>query len=81
MKYSPTPKNHRYYAPETICDPDWGEQWKKYFMPIRVSNNIIVKPTWERYTPASRDIVIEIDPGNGLRHRPARVHKNVHRSD
>ncbi|MFZ3057205.1 MAG: 50S ribosomal protein L11 methyltransferase [Smithella sp.] len=48
---------------EIICDPDWGEQWKKYFKPIRVSNNIIVKPTWERYTPSSRDIVIEIDPG------------------
>ena len=51
------------FATETICDPDWGEQWKKYFMPIRVSKNIIVKPTWERYTPDSRDIVIEIDPG------------------
>jgi len=48
---------------EVIFDPDWGEQWKKYFKPVRVSNNIIVKPTWERYTPASRDIVIEIDPG------------------
>ena len=51
------------FTTETICDPDWGEQWKKYFMPIRVSKNIIVKPTWERYTPSSRDIVIEIDPG------------------
>jgi ribosomal protein L11 methyltransferase len=48
---------------ETISDPDWGEQWKKYFKPIRVSNSIIVKPTWERYAPSSRDIVIEIDPG------------------
>jgi len=36
---------------------------EKYFKPIRVSNNIIVKPTWERYTPSGRDIVIEIDPG------------------
>jgi ribosomal protein L11 methyltransferase len=51
------------FTTEIICDPNWGEQWKKYFKPIRVSNNIIVKPTWERYTPASRDIVIEIDPG------------------
>ena len=51
------------FTTEIICDPDWGEQWKKYFVPIRVSNNIIVKPTWERYTPSSRDIVIEIDPG------------------
>ena len=48
---------------EIISDPDWGEQWKKYFKPIRVSSNIIVKPTWERYAPSSRDIVIEIDPG------------------
>jgi len=48
---------------EIVIDPDWGEQWKKYFKPIRVCNNIIVKPTWERYAPLSRDIVIEIDPG------------------
>lgn len=48
---------------EIITDPDWGEQWKKYFKPIRVSSNIIIKPTWERYTPSSRDIVIDIDPG------------------
>ncbi|MCE5212694.1 MAG: 50S ribosomal protein L11 methyltransferase [Deltaproteobacteria bacterium] len=51
------------FKTETICDPNWGEQWKKYFKPIRVSKNIIIKPTWERYTPDSRDIVIEIDPG------------------
>ncbi len=48
---------------EIISDPNWGEQWKKYFKPIRVCNNIIIKPTWERYAPSSRDIVIEIDPG------------------
>lgn len=51
------------FTTEIICDPDWGEQWKKYFKPVRVSKNIIVKPTWERYSPSSRDIVIDIDPG------------------
>ncbi len=50
-------------AAEVITDPDWGEQWKKYFKPIRVCKNIVVKPTWERYSPDSRDIVVEIDPG------------------
>lgn len=48
---------------EVITDPDWGEQWKKYFKPLRVSRNIVIKPTWERYTPLGHDIVIEIDPG------------------
>ncbi len=51
------------FSTKTIIDPDWGEQWKKYFKPLRVSNNIIIKPTWERYSPAGRDIVIDIDPG------------------
>lgn len=48
---------------EEVADQDWGEEWKKYFKPLRVSKNIIIKPTWERYTPGGRDIVIEIDPG------------------
>lgn len=48
---------------EVITDPDWGEAWKKYFKPLRVSKSLVVKPTWERYTPQARDIVIEMDPG------------------
>jgi ribosomal protein L11 methyltransferase len=51
------------YETETIEDQDWGEEWKKYFKPIRVSKNIVIKPTWERYAPVGRDIVIDIDPG------------------
>lgn len=50
-------------ATETISDQDWGEQWKKYFQPLRVGRNIVIKPTWERYTSSGRDVVIEIDPG------------------
>ena len=48
---------------EVIRDPDWGETWKKYFKPFRVSRNLVIKPTWERFTPNGTDIVIEIDPG------------------
>jgi ribosomal protein L11 methyltransferase len=36
---------------------------EKFFKPIRVSRDIIIKPTWERFSPSGRDIVIEIDPG------------------
>jgi len=46
-----------------IVDPNWGEEWKKYFKPLRVTKNIIIKPTWERYSPGGHDILIEIDPG------------------
>jgi ribosomal protein L11 methyltransferase len=51
------------FRTESIHDPDWGEAWKKYFKPLRVSRNIVIKPTWERFSPTGRDIVIEIDPG------------------
>ncbi|MBW6485668.1 MAG: 50S ribosomal protein L11 methyltransferase [Syntrophobacterales bacterium] len=47
----------------TIHDPDWGEAWKKYFKPLRVTKTIVIKPTWERYLPAGKDVVIDIDPG------------------
>ncbi|MDP2268160.1 MAG: 50S ribosomal protein L11 methyltransferase, partial [Deltaproteobacteria bacterium] len=46
-----------------ITDPDWGEEWKKYFHPLRIGKKFVVKPTWEPYQPVGGDIVIEIDPG------------------
>ena len=48
---------------EVIIDPQWGEVWKRFFKPLRISKNIIVKPSWERYSAAGRETVIEIDPG------------------
>jgi len=50
-------------ATEIVVDPDWEEQWKKYFKPLRVTRSIVIKPTWERYQATSRDTVIDIDPG------------------
>ena len=46
-----------------ITSPDWGQEWKKYFHPLRIGKRFIIKPTWEPYEPADGDIVIEIDPG------------------
>jgi ribosomal protein L11 methyltransferase len=48
---------------EVIVDPQWGEVWKRYFKPLRISKNIIVKPSWERYSATGRETVVEIDPG------------------
>jgi ribosomal protein L11 methyltransferase len=48
---------------EDITDPNWGEEWKKYFHPFRIGKKFVIKPTWEPYQPVDGDIVIEIDPG------------------
>jgi len=48
-------------------DRNWINNWKKYFKPFRIDENIVIKPTWEEYTPASSDeTVIEIDPGTAF---------------
>jgi len=51
------------FATEVIIDPQWGEVWKRFFKPLRITKNIIVKPSWERYSATGRETVIEIDPG------------------
>ena len=47
----------------TVDDQSWTGIWKKYFKPFHSSEHIVIKPTWEPYTPDENDIVIEIDPG------------------
>lgn len=45
-------------------DKDWLNNWKEFFKPFRLADNIIIKPTWEELNETSKDdIVIEIDPG------------------
>ena len=44
-------------------DSQWKDKWKEFFKPARVSERIVVKPTWEEYRARKEDLVIEIDPG------------------
>lgn len=47
----------------SVNDQAWTDVWKKYFRPFHASEHIVIKPTWEPYSPAPDDLVIEIDPG------------------
>jgi ribosomal protein L11 methyltransferase len=48
---------------EEVDDEDWSTSWKKYYKPIEIAENIIIKPSWEEYTQSDDEIVIELDPG------------------
>ncbi|MFC3745431.1 50S ribosomal protein L11 methyltransferase [Paenibacillus sp. GCM10012306] len=49
---------------KTVDDEEWAHAWKQYFKPLRVSERLTIKPTWEEYTPESpNEKIIEIDPG------------------
>lgn len=48
-------------------DKDWINNWKQFFKPFRLEDNIIIKPTWEKLDEVQKDdIVIEIDPGTAF---------------
>ncbi len=44
-------------------EEDWASAWKAYFKPVKISNNVVIKPTWEEYDPLPGEIMIELDPG------------------
>jgi len=48
---------------ETVDEKDWENEWKKHFKPQRVSDFVVIKPTWEPYSPEGDETVVEIDPG------------------
>lgn len=47
----------------SVREADWEEAWKQYFKPTRVSDRLVIKPTWESYEPEPGDLIIELDPG------------------
>lgn len=48
-------------------DKDWINNWKEFFKPFRVADDIVIKPTWEELEEVNpEDIVIEIDPGTAF---------------
>ncbi|MEW5949397.1 MAG: 50S ribosomal protein L11 methyltransferase [Thermodesulfobacteriota bacterium] len=48
---------------EIIKGEDWSHAWKRFFKPIRLTERIVVRPSWEDFTTKKEDIVLEIDPG------------------
>ncbi len=46
-----------------VDDEDWATAWKKYYKPFGISENIVIKPSWEEYTPKPDEKIIELDPG------------------
>jgi ribosomal protein L11 methyltransferase len=46
-------------------EDEWRDVWKQYFAPRQVGRFVIV-PSWERYTPAAGQVVLDLDPGRAF---------------
>ena len=54
----------RLYAEDIIVDDeDWKDKWKENFKPVKVTDRIVVKPTWEEYEAKAGELILQIDPG------------------
>ncbi|MRR36260.1 50S ribosomal protein L11 methyltransferase, partial [bacterium] len=47
----------------TIREEDWATGWRQHFTPTRIGQRLVIKPTWEPFSPEPDDLVIELDPG------------------
>lgn len=54
----------RLYAEDIIVDDEaWKDKWKENFKPVKITERLVVKPTWEEYQASAGELVIQIDPG------------------
>ena len=45
---------------------DWSKKWKEHWKPSKISNRIVICPTWEQYIARDNEIIVNIDPGNAF---------------
>jgi ribosomal protein L11 methyltransferase len=46
-----------------VDESDWAHQWKAHFRPEKITDTIVIKPTWREYSGNHDEIILEIDPG------------------
>jgi ribosomal protein L11 methyltransferase len=53
------------HEPETkiINDQDWATSWRQFFSTMEIIPGLVIKPSWEEYTPDANQHVIKMDPG------------------
>jgi len=47
---------------ETFEDKNWNEEWEKSVGVIKVSDKIVICPSFKHYSPSHEEIIITIDP-------------------
>ena len=51
------------FTTRTVDQESWADAWKKFFFVTRITDRIVIKPTWREFTPQKNDRVIHMDPG------------------
>jgi ribosomal protein L11 methyltransferase len=46
----------------SLEDKNWNEEWEKSINVIEISDRIVIKPSFRKFTPNKNQLVLEIDP-------------------
>ena len=46
-----------------LDEADWSNAWKAHFHTEKISQHLVIKPSWQDYEPRTGETVLEIDPG------------------
>lgn len=46
-----------------LDEENWAEAWKAHYKPVRIGQNVLIRPRWIEVEPKPDDIVISLDPG------------------
>jgi len=47
----------------TLDDENWATSWQRFFKPFAIIPGLVIKPSWENYTPEPNEQIIVMDPG------------------
>lgn len=57
------PSSPALFQQERIVEEDWNRHWKVHFKPFKLTDRLVIKPSWEEYERQPHEIVLEMDPG------------------
>jgi ribosomal protein L11 methyltransferase len=63
LQAAPLQRPPAWRKPRLIKDEDWRDSWKKHFGVQRISNRLVIAPSWIVYRLKRDETVIRIDPG------------------
>ncbi len=49
-----------------VQDQDWENEWKKDYKAFRISDRVVICPSWETFEASPSDVVVSLDPGSAF---------------
>jgi ribosomal protein L11 methyltransferase len=63
--YEALKNDYRVHRDELVGDA-WRDAWKEHWRPTKITDTVVVVPSWTEYQPAPGEMVLSLDPGRAF---------------